>query len=488
MIALALALLAAPVIVTEQGPVRGQAIGDGGAVFRGIRFAEPPVGALRWRPPVPRRPHAAVADATAAHAACPQPAYGDWNRAAANGGSEDCLFLDIRTPRLDPAARLPVLVWIHGGGNRGGEGGGPVESPITDSGILLVSVQYRLGALGFLSHPRLSAEQGGASGNYGLMDQQAALRWVHANIARFGGDPARVTIAGGSAGAQDVGLQLLAPGSAGLFRAAIEESGTPGFGVPPRTLAQNEHLGAMIAAKAGLPATASAAALRAAPVGAILAAQEAVDVPDLDDDSFIWLQAVVDGRFLRETPAAALAAGRINHAALLIGMNARELPLHDGLAAAPSIVRREFGTHAARALAFYGLEPGATPVHDPRLGDVTQQLADDLTFRCPTIAVSDAFARAGLPVWQYQFDHARAGADVTHGSELSYVFGTPRSDDPPVQTYWTAFVKAADPNAGGLPRWPRYAVTTRAYLSIGQDATVAKAALRQPLCGWRSVM
>jgi len=178
MLALALALAATgPIVRTDDGPVQGETAGRGG-VFRGIPFAAPPIGRLRWRAPErPQawtRPRLAVAD----HAACPQIVYGDWNRAAAIASSEDCLFVDVRTPNLSTAANLPVLVWIHGGGNRAGAGGGTVESRITEQGIVLVSVQYRLGAFGFLSHPALSREQGGRSGNYGLMDQQAALRWV----------------------------------------------------------------------------------------------------------------------------------------------------------------------------------------------------------------------------------------------------------------------------------------------------------------------
>lgn len=490
MIGAALALLAAsaaPVVTTADGPVRGQALADGGAVFRGIRFARPPVGPLRWRAPQPLARWTTPVDAIAPHAACPQPAYGDWNRHASETGREDCLFLDVRTPRLAADARLPVMVWIHGGANRGGDGNGTVESHITDGGIVLVSIQYRLGALGFLSHRSLSAEQGGASGNYGLMDQQAALRWVRANIARFGGDPARVTIAGGSAGAQGVGVHRLSPASRGLFAQAIEESGTPGFGVPPRSLHGNEALGSLIAAKAGLPADASAAQLRAAPIAAILAAQDTVDVPDLDDDSFIWLQAVVDGRVLREPPAVSIAAGRLAPGALLIGTNARELTLYGGLAAAPAIVRREFAGHADRALAFYGLDAGGTPATDPRLGDVTLQLADDLTFRCPTATLADAVARGGNAVWQYQFDYAPPGGTVTHGTELSHVFDAAADGAPPVQRYWVNFVRTGDPNAAGLPAWPRYTLPRRAYLSFDQAGPVARAGLRQPLCSWRPV-
>ncbi|MFV0624246.1 carboxylesterase/lipase family protein [Sphingomonas sp. ac-8] len=489
MIAVALALTAvatpAPVVSTEAGRVRGEALPGGGGVFRGIRFAAPPTGPLRWRPPLPAKRWQGVADATEPHAACPQPSYGSWNQAAADSSAEDCLFLDVRTPRIDPAAKLPVLVWIHGGGNRGGAGGGTVESHITDAGIVLVSIQYRLGALGFLSHPALTAEQGGASGNYGLMDQQAALRWVQANIARFGGDPAQVTIAGESAGAQDVGLHMLAPGSRTLFARAIAESGTPGFGVPPRTLAENERVGAAIARKAALPAKASAAQLRALPVAAILQAQETVEAPGVEDNSFIWLHAVVDGRVLRETPAETLAAGRFARAPFLIGVNAQEFTGYSGRDSEP-VIAREFPRNTAAVRAAYGLDRTPAPAPDPRLGDVAMQLGTDLVFRCPTIAVSKALRARGNPVWQYQFDYAPAGETVNHASETRYVFDLPKPGQPPLQAYWLNFVRRSDPNGPGLPHWPAYDLASRPYLEFAQTGPVARTDLRGTVCAPRT--
>jgi carboxylesterase type B len=482
---LALALAAAgPVVETDDGPVRGQAIGQD-TVFRGIRFGT----AQRWRAPERPARWAEPVETIAKHAACPQPDYGSWNRAASRSGSEDCLFVDVRTPTVSAEAKLPVLVWIHGGGNRGGAGGGTVENPMP--GIVLVSIQYRLGALGFMSHKALSAENGGSSGNYGLLDQQLALRWVQRNIAAFGGDPKRVTIAGESAGAQDVALHQLSPGSRGLFAQAIQESGTAGFGVAPRTLAENEAVGNLIAAKAGLPVGATVAQLRALSVDRILAAQEAVDVPDLDDDSFIWLQAVVDGRVLTDTPAHLLASGRVNAVPLIIGSNAKELTLYGGLPAAPGIVRREFGTHAAQALVFYGLQPAGTPIFDRRMGDATRQLATDLTFRCPTIVTATALSGRGQAVWQYHYDYVPPdGAEVTHGSEIRSVFGARgmalEASAPPLQAYWLRFVKTGNPNGSGLATWPRYTPKTRAYIDFGQNGPVARTSLRDVPCDWRT--
>ncbi len=486
-IALAMAAAAGPVVRTDDGPVRGEALAGGGAVFRGIPYAAPPVGPLRWRAPQRPRRWTAPRTTIAPHAACPQVASGEWNRAAAAGGAEDCLFVDVRTPGTAPTAKLPVLVWIHGGSNRAGAGGGTVESRITDHGLVLVSIQYRLGTLGFMSHPALSREQGGRSGNYGLMDQQAALDWVRRNIARFGGDPARVTIAGESAGAMDVGLHLLSPGSRGLFHQAIAESGTAGFGTAPRSLTDNEALGTAIARAAGLAEGATTTQLRDLPVDAILRADNGIDAPGLDDDSFVWLQAIVDGRVLPDTPARLLANGRINPVPLVIGVNARELPLHGGLADAPTTVRQAFGAHAEQALRLYGLQPGGVPVSDPRLGDVTMQLATDLTFRCPTIAVSNALTARGGSVWQYQFDYAPPGGSVSHASELGYLFNTPQPGQPPLQAYWVNFVRTGDPNGGALIRWPAYDRGGRAYMAFDQNGPVAKAGLRRTICDLRTV-
>lgn len=489
MIALALALALAatgPIVRTDDGPVRGEAAGAG-AVFRGIPFAAPPVGRLRWRAPERPRPWAQPRATVADHAACPQIVYGDWNRAAAESSSEDCLFVDVRTPTLSRTAKLPVLVWIHGGGNRAGAGGGTVESRMTDQGIVLVSVQYRLGAFGFLSHPALSREQGGRSGNYGLMDQQAALRWVRRNIANFGGDPGRVTIAGESAGAMDVGLHMLSPGSRGLFAQAIAESGTAGFGTPPRSLVENEALGRLIAERAGSAAGASAKQLRQLPVAAVLKATEAVDAPTIADDSFVWLQAVVDGVVLPDTPTHLLATGAVNAAPLIIGVNAKELTLYGGLPEAAATVRQEFGANASRALAFYGLQQGGTPVSDPRLGDVSLQLADDLTFRCPMMAVSNALTGREGQVWQYQFDFAPPGGSVNHGSELGYLFNTPKAGQPPLQSYWLNFVKTGQPNGPGLVRWPGYDAQARRYMAFDQIGPVVKAGLRREICDLRSM-
>jgi para-nitrobenzyl esterase len=431
------------------GAIQGEARGEG-AVFRGVPFAAPPVGDLRWRPPASVAVWSGVRETRVSGAPCLQRSYG-WNAKDAADSREDCLYLDVRTPSLKPAARLPVMVWIHGGANRAGSARGTVESSLSDQGVVLVSIQYRLGALGFLSHPALTVEGGGASGNYALMDQIAALRWVRDNIARFGGDPGNVTIVGHSAGGQDVGLLMLAPEARGLFHKAIEQSGTAGFGLPPRTLAQNEALGEDLGRAAGAH---DLAGLRAVSGPALLDAAEGLK-PPITDDGFVWLQAVVDGAVIREAPAKTLAAGRQARVPLIVGASGNELSLYGGAANARAWIAAEYGAGAARALAFYGIKDGA-PVSE-RTAD---QIAADTGFRCPASWVAGRQARIEPRVWRYELNVAAPGSGaVRHGSELPFVFDTPPAGATPgtwprLQAYWANFARTGDPNGRGLAPWP----------------------------------
>ncbi|MFT4246658.1 MAG: carboxylesterase family protein, partial [Pseudomonas sp.] len=338
---------AGPRVETRAGALHGAVLDDGSVVFRGVPFAAPPLGTLRWRPPQPVSRWPGVRDATQPAAPCMQPALG-WNDALAARGREDCLYLEVQTPSLAPSAPQPVIVWIHGGANLAGAGAN-APSAFAREGVVLVSVQYRLGVFGFLSLPEL---RGGlprrAAGNFALLDQIAALRWVRDNIARFGGDPRRVTIAGQSAGAQDVGLLLLSPLARGLFAGAIEQSGTAGFGLPARSLAEQRALGETIARRAGVePGPQRLARLRALPAARLVEAGQGVDVPALDDDGYLWLQAGVDGEVLPAAPAELLAQGRQAPVPLLIGSNALELELGGGEAGALARLRRDYPARAA---------------------------------------------------------------------------------------------------------------------------------------------
>ena len=418
---------ATPVLATlASGAVRGEQLLDGTVAFRGIPYARPPVGALRWKPPEPVEPWTTVREAVVAGPSCLQAPLG-WNNKDALRSREDCLYLDVRTPALPPTARKPVMVWIHGGANWAGSGSGYLNSPIVQRGVVLVTVQYRLGVFGFLSHPALTAEsKQKSSGNYALLDQIAALQWVKANIAKLGGDPNNVTIFGHSAGGQDVGLLMLSPLAKGLFAKAIQQSGTAGFGLPARTLAENERLGEAFAASVGAPAGSKAPLekLRAAYTTTLLAAGNKLNVPGLDDDSFVWLQPVVDGWVLPRAPADLLAERKQHAVPLLIGSASRELPLYGGANNVRRAIETAFGANAARAIPLYGLDLLKSPPDDPRLGDMPTQLAADINFRCPVTVVSKHHQAAGARVWQYQLDRPAPGGNglVSHGVELPYVF------------------------------------------------------------------
>jgi len=466
------------VVAVTGGPVSGERQGEG-AVFRGLPFAQPPVGNLRWKPPAAVTPWTDPRDALVSGPPCLQRSYG-WNAADAAASREDCLYLDVRTPSLKPGARLPVMVMIHGGANRAGSARGTADSSLVEQGVVLVAVQYRLGLFGFLSHPALTAESGrGASGNYALLDQIAALRWVRDNIAAFGGDPDNVTIFGHSAGAQDVGLLMVSPLAEGLFAKAVEQSGTAGFGLPPRDLAQNEKLGEDLARAIGAPGGAPGlTALRVAPGQALLDAGERLK-PPIDDDGFIWLQAVVDGWAVPRPPAEILAAGGQRRAPLVIGNSARELTLFGGPDNARAWVKANYGDGAGRALAFYGLEKGGAPAVDPILGDLADQIAADVSFRCPANWVAARHVAAGQRVWRYQLDVAAPGkGPVRHGSELPFVFDTPPAGAtdaawPRLQAYWANFARTGDPNGPGLAPWPAYgkAAEAIAFTASGPKPT-----------------
>jgi para-nitrobenzyl esterase len=480
--------IAAPVVSVEGGRIAGTIEPDGRVTFRAVPFAAPPLGPLRFRPPSAVVPWAGVRAARSSAPACAQLSDG-WNKALVDTSAEDCLYLEVGTPALHPAKPLPVFVWIHGGSNKAGSGSGAVVSSLVSHGIVMVSVQYRLGPLGFMAHPALTAESPTrASGNYGLMDQQAALRWVQRNIAAFGGDPARVTIGGESAGGEDVGYQQVSPLAKGLFHAAIEESGTAGFGWPARTLRTSEAIGEEIAALAGVP-KASAAALRALPVAKLLEAARHIRTPaGLPDPGTVWLQTTVDGHVITEPPAATLARGGGTRVPLLIGNNTREIAFYDSAAVTRAALDAAFPGHGAEAAKFYGLMDATPTKDDPVYGPATLRAATDALFTCPADLVARARAETGVPVWQYLFGYAPVGRTVTHASEVPFVFARPgeagiSADAPPLQDYWANFIRTGNPNGAGLAHWPDYGASRR-FVTFGNGAPVAGTDLRPVPCHW----
>lgn len=462
----------AQLVSVDGGSVRGAEY-DGGAVFRGIPFAAPPLDQLRWRAPAPVQPWNGTRDATQPAPACIQNDY-DWNRADFLTGREDCLTLDVRTPSL--AGRRPVLVWIHGGSNRAGSPGDMVLSPVGKD-LVLVAIRYRLGIFGFLSHRKLTAEQG-ASGNYGLMDQIAALRWVQRNIARFGGDPTNVTIAGESAGAQDVGLLLAAPAARTLFDKAILESGTPGFGLPFRGREEAERIGDQ--ADDLLGAGGDLAKLRRTSVPALLAVDRQLHDDAVEANDYLWLRTTVDGSVLPSSPRELLE--RAPPRPIIIGSNRFELDLPGGRPRRDAFIAKAFGKHESAARSFYRLDQPEGPA-DPRLGTRDQQIATDVTFRCPAVRMAQLLAAKGAPVWHYEFDAAPGGAKTWHAAEIGYVFGE-QTFGPglSLRPYWVQFARTGNPNGPGLPAWPRFTPAAPAHVLFDERGVTPLGALRPQIC------
>ena len=475
--------------IVTGGIIRGETLPDGHTIFRGIPYAKPPVGGLRWMPPEEVEPWYGVRDATKPGPPCLQRSYG-WNAADAHAGKEDCLYLTVHSPAHAPTARLPVMFFIHGGANRAGSGNGFAESLITRHGVVLVTMQYRLGVFGFISSRELTARSPErASGNYGLLDQIAALKWVRANIANFGGDPNNVTIFGHSSGAQDVGLLMLSPLARGLFHKAIMESGTPGFGVPPRSLAENEELGGDLAKLMGAPdGVVGLKALRAASGNDLLDATDKLLPPGNVDPSFIWLQAVVDGWVVPEPPAEILTAGRQAPVPLIIGNSIREFTVEGARNSAYQWIKDSFGNNSHRALALYGYEGTKPPVDDPSLGGIVDQVSADVIFRCPARWIADRQRALTAKVWRYQLDVAKPGQPqpAIHGSELPFVFDehAPNASDaewPPLQAYWLNFAKTGDPNGPGLPAWPEMG-EGKSYIEFTAQGSRLGEDLRGAIC------
>lgn len=481
------------VVQTASGALGGEKLWDGSYAFRAVPFGRPPVGDLRWRAPESPRPWQGVRYVKDSAPACLQVSYG-WQKEMADASSEDCLYLEVRTPDLGlrSGTRLPVMVFIHGGANRAGGGAGTIMAGFAPKGVVIVSLQYRLGVFGFLSHPALTHEQGGASGNYALMDQIKALEWVRDNIAGFGGDPDNVTIFGHSAGAQDVGLLLASPLAKGLFHKAISESGPPQFGLPPRSLAQNEAMGVELARRYSMnaaPDSAEALAdLRRTPAVTLQAAADKLPVP-IDDDSFIWLQAVVDGKVLPRAPQDVFRAGEAAHVPLIIGVSAQELGLHGGKDAIYPTIFKAFGSNRFKAMRFYRIDTGNKVKADPLLGDTAMQLSTDIMMRCPADWTAAYMTAAGNNAWLYHLGVNYGQGTVHHGSELQFVMN-PRPDGegdatwPPLLDYWVRFAKTGNPNGPGLPDWPRYG-NDNAYIDFTTRGPYARTALRGPLCALR---
>jgi para-nitrobenzyl esterase len=490
----ATAIAADPVVNVTGGRIQGRLLpAPGGAAFKGVPFAAPPLGELRWREPAPVTSWTGVRDASAFGASCVQEISG-WNRQEAIGNKEDCLYLNVWTPEWPAQSKRPVMFWIYGGGNTGG--GASVDyfdgTSLSSRGVVLVTVNYRLGLFGYFAHPGLSAESAQhASGNYGLLDLLAALKWVRDNIERFGGDPDNVTVFGQSAGGGNTSYLLASPLAKGLFHRAIQESSGGGArDVPSQRDA--EQAGEKFAASLRAPAAKKGIAfLRGLPAEQLQkSAREArgADGPNIGPS--------IDSWFMPVGPAQTFAQGKAHAIPLLIGSNAQEQggPKPDGLRKA---VAAMYGINAGKALSYYGLAGSGEGNSDPLYGSATLQFSADTRQRCGTVQEAIWHSAARNPVYEYQFDHAIAGRPATqHSAEVPYVFGNllpggflggpfteaDRKISDVLQTYWINFAKTGDPNGAGMPVWPKFDPAARSYLEFTDNGPVAKAGLRRQIC------
>ncbi len=481
-----------PVVTVTGGQIQGVLLDMGGAAFKGIPYAQPPVGELRWREPQPVKPWAGVREAVKFGAMCAQKTS-SFSPNAAETTSEDCLSVNVWTPEWPVKSRLPVMVWIPGGGNfSGGSAMGVTDGELlTRRGVVVVSLNYRLGPFGFFSHPILTRESPHrASGNQGILDQIAALKWVQDNISKFGGDPGNVTIFGVSAGSLDISVLMTTPLSRGLFHRAIGQSGNAIHEGDPLSLQEAEKRGQTKALQWNASADISAKDLRAVSAGNILAAEPEMDIgPSLG--------ITVDSYVFPRKPAEVFASGQEYRVPLILGSNAREqIPgeqLPSDLAMA---ITEAYGPLAERAKTLY------VGKADPQYGTPVEQWATDASFRCSTVMQLVWHAAAGNLAFEYEFARVPKGREAfgaTHAAEVCYVFGTldqclyplgppavsteedVRLSDA-MQQYWTNFAKTGDPNEKGLPDWPKFDTISRAYMQFMDSGPVAKQGLRRPYC------
>ena len=485
-------------------------------MFKGIPFAEPPVGDLRWRPPQPVQRWEGIRRAEDfGPRAMQMPIFGDMNFRS-NGMSEDCLYLNVWTPAQSSDERLPVLVYFYGGGFVAGDGseGRYDGHSMATKGIVAVTVNYRLGVFGFFAHPELTAEsEHHAAGNYGLLDQNAALKWVHDNIAAFGGDPQRITIAGESAGSISVSALMASPLSKEMIAGAIGESGSIIGTLSAIPLAEAEAKGIELAAKLGLGKQPSLAQLRAMPAQALLEA--------VAKTGMIWFNPTVDGYLLPKAPAEIYTAGEQAHVPLLAGVNSEEMGYAAVLGdAQPTVenyrqaLQRLYPDHAKQVFKRYGA------VNEEQVMDAAQDLAGDRFISHGTWTWIDlATKTGGKPTYYYLYAHPRpamrpelgdavpgfAGGVVkdseanenrppssrgaVHSAEIEYAMGNLTLNEvyawtaedervsQTMQQYFANFIKTGNPNGPGLPVWPKFIDRQRLVIDV-EPRTESTATLR----------
>jgi para-nitrobenzyl esterase len=497
-----------PVVSIAEGQLRGHVDGSVYA-FLGIPYAAPPVGGLRWKEPQTPAPWTGVRDASQFGNRCPQNASSTNMTPAST--TEDCLYLNVWTPNPS-ASKLPVMIWIHGGGNFGGSAsdslplivGGPnaadggyfyAGASLSANGVVVVTLNYRLGIFGFFPHPGLVAE-GSKAGNQALWDQRFAMQWVQANIAKFGGDPENVTVFGESAGAYNVCLHVASAPKPPLFERAISESG--GCTTRQPTLAEAQPLALGVGAEVGCAGAAngndsggppeggadaeagtgdasaadSLACLRALTTEALLGTHE----EDTSSGLAQIFSAVVDGDFLTDQPRTLFQKGSTAKAPYLLGSNNDEAMLFE-LSATPvtdapgltAAIAQDYGDAGATLAALYPLSEFDGGYPNPFQAALTRMKSDQMLI-CNTYDSAQLSAGQGAPAYTYNFDiSAAAFLGACHGSELPYVFGTgtqltagsqQAAASALMERYWTRFASKGSPSGGSDPAWPSFSTSS----------------------------
>jgi para-nitrobenzyl esterase len=482
----------------DDGELQGMAVNDEVRAFLGIPYAKPPLGALRWKAPQKNDSWSGVREAKEFSGRCAQPP--SMVPSAPRTENEDCLYLNVWTPSPAPKTKLPVMVWIHGGANVNGSTSDTVPFAnagvfydgqyLAKHGVLMVSMNYRLGLFGFYAHSALEAE--GSVGNQGLRDQTLALDWVKKNIEKFGGDASNVTIFGESAGSFDVCFHVASPKSRGLFQRAISQSG--GCTTLQTTKQKAEEQGAALAMKLGCTGSDALSCMRGKTPAEIL------DAASSDITSGGTLGGIVDGDFIPEQARALFDRGDIAKVPYILGSNTDEGTLF----LIGQTVANEEQYMAALEQRFGAAGAAAVAKQYPASkfgGDYSAALArafGDARLVCTTYDSALRAAKAGSKVYMYNFDvpaNIPGGLmlGATHGSELTLVFGSAptftdetRAVSDRLQGYWTNLSKSGDPNATGLLEWPRFTDTSNVRMNFGLEPSIVRDFRAEECAFWRA--
>jgi para-nitrobenzyl esterase len=467
------------VVAVETGLLKAQEA-KGVLAFKGIPYAAPPVGELRWKPPVRAAKWVGIRDASAYGPICMQKMPNPDNGIGQYPANEDCLTLNVFTQDLAGNAKRPVMVWIHGGGFVNGSGSAELYdgSQLTKRGVVVVTINYRLGRFGSFAHPLLTKEAaGGPVANYGMLDMVASLEWVKRNIAAFGGDAGNVTIFGESAGGMAVQKLMTMPGARGLFQKAMVQSGAGRENVQylhrpnERGLPSAESDGEAFVKSLGMPAT-SVADLRAIPADAIIGAG--------DPSTFSGGGPIIDGKIITMSVVEAFKAGKEAQVPYLVGYNSAEFPSKP----------EDLDNSVMRVSGAKLSEMPALAATYPDKDDMAARVMGDIIFGEPARYLAGLHAAHGQPTWLYRFDVLSPSVQgkykgTPHAQERQYVFDTlhtspyPTDDNDKVQaqhavTYWTNFAKAGNPNSAGEPEWPRYDTAGDMLLDFTNTGPVGK--------------